>query len=467
MELDAVMLSRIQFAFTVMFHYLFPPTSIGLGVLLVAMEGLYLKTGNQVYKAMARFWTSVFALVFVLGAATGLVMEFQFGTNWSAYSRFVGDVFGPALAAEGVFAFFLESCFLGVMVFGWDRVSKRTHFLSTVLVACGALLSAVWIIVANSWQQTPAGFQLVEQNGMVRAEITQFWAVVFNPSSMIRLSHVLFGAFLQGGFFVMGVAAFYLIWGRHLEFAKRSFLIALAMSGLAGLAELGTGHLSACNVAACQPAKLAAMEGVFKTAAWTPAYVFGIPDSQAECVRFGLPIPGLLSLMVHFDPETPVAGFDMLSAQAGPLNAAGRPALPENKPLPKAYWPPLLITFSTFHIMVALGMAFIGLCALAGALWWFGKLFEWLWVTWIFIPAAVLPVIANQLGWVTAEVGRQPWIVYRRLLTSQGVSHSVSTGEALTSLLLMIGIYGVLLLAFLYVLGRKIMRGPEEEHGPQ
>src|SRR3984957_13108617 len=211
MGLDVVVLSRIQFALTIMFHYLFPPMSIGLGLILVITEGLYLKTGNRLYEQMAHFWTRIFAVNFAVGVATGIVMEFEFGTNWSTYARFVGDVFGSALAAEGVFAFFLESGFLAVLVFGWDRVSAKMHFFATCMVALGATFSATWIVIANSWQQTPAGFHIVGNGSTARAEITDFWAMVFNPSSMHRLGHVLLGGYILAGFCVMSVSAFYIL----------------------------------------------------------------------------------------------------------------------------------------------------------------------------------------------------------------------------------------------------------------
>src|SRR3954470_24744899 len=218
---DVFLLSRIQFALTIMFHYIFPPLSIGLGAIMVIMEGMYLRTGDLRYHAMTRFWSKIFAVNFAMGVATGIVMEFQFGTNWAAYSRYVGDVFGSALAAEGIFAFFLESGFLAVLVFGWDRVGKRMHFLATVMVAFGSIFSAVWIVVANSWMHTPAGFEIVDG----RAVITDFWAMVFNPSSMNRLVHVLLGSFIQGAFFVTSISAYYILRNRHLDFAKSSFSI--------------------------------------------------------------------------------------------------------------------------------------------------------------------------------------------------------------------------------------------------
>src|SRR5689334_9394572 len=217
MDLDVVFLSRLQFAFTIMFHYLFPPLTIGMGVVLVYLEGMYLRTCESIYETAAKFWTSLFAVSFAMGVATGIVMEFQFGTNWAPYSRFVGDVFGSALAAEGIFAFFLESGFLAILVFGWDRVSPRMHFFATVMVFVGSCFSAIWIVVANSWQQTPAGYVIEGRGDSARARITDFWAMVTNPSAADRLTHVLIGSIILGGFFVMSVSAWYLLHGVHRE----------------------------------------------------------------------------------------------------------------------------------------------------------------------------------------------------------------------------------------------------------
>src|SRR5512136_851343 len=261
--MDVLLLSRIQFALTTAFHYLFPPLSIGLGLLLVIMEAVWLKTRNPLYHQMARFWTRVFALTFAIGVATGIVLEFEFGTNWATYSRYVGDVFGSALAAEGIFAFFLESGFLAVLLFGWDRVSPGVHFLATCMVCLGAHFSAVWIVVANSWMQTPAGFHFVQHPSGPRAEITNFWEMVFNPSSMARLFHTLCGAWQAGAFLVVSVSAYYLLKNRHQDFARTSMRVGLIVGMLASLLQLVSGHESAVGVAQNQPEKLAAFEGLY------------------------------------------------------------------------------------------------------------------------------------------------------------------------------------------------------------
>ncbi len=442
MSFDAVTLSRIQFALTVAFHYLFVPLSIGLGLIMVFVEGMYLKTGLKVYENMARFWTRLFAVTFAMGVASGIVMEFQFGTNWATYSRFVGDVFGSALAAEGIFAFFLESGFLAVLVFGWDRVSPRVHFFSTVMVCLGSIFSAVWIIVANSWQQTPAGFHIVEFMGQQRAEITDFWAVVFNPSSVNRLTHTVLGAFILGAFFVMSVCAYYILKGRHLDGAKRSFTIALAVATVASLLQLVSGHASARQVAFTQPAKLAAFEGLFKTPeGGAPLYLFGHPDPIEEKVKYGVAVPGMLSFLVHFDWKKPVDGLDKFK--------------PEDRP-------PVAITFHSYHAMVALGMFFIGITLLASFLRVRGTLFQHRWLLWIFVFAILAAYAANQLGWVAAEVGRQPWVVYGLLRTTDSVSKAVSATEVALSIGMFLVIYALLLLVWLYVMNDKIQHGPDE-----
>ncbi|PIE20184.1 MAG: cytochrome ubiquinol oxidase subunit I, partial [Proteobacteria bacterium] len=328
--MDALILSRVQFAATIAFHYIFPPLSIGLGLILVIMEGLYLKTRNPLYHRMTRFWVKVFGLVFAIGVASGIVMEFQFGTNWSRYSRFVGDIFGSALAAEGIFAFFLESGFLAILLFGWNKVSPRMHFISTVAVAFGAHLSALWILVANSWQQTPAGYHIVQTATGRRAELTDFWAAVFNPSTLDRLGHTIMGAWQAGAFLVISVSAYYLLRKKHVEFAKGSMKIALVVATVASLASLITGHGSAAGVAKNQPAKLAAFEGQWKSGPGE-LKLFGWVDEEAQ-KTYGIGIPGMTSYLVHGDFEKPLDGLDMFK--------------PEDRP-------PVNLVFQTYHLMVA------------------------------------------------------------------------------------------------------------------
>ncbi len=448
--MDVEILARLQFAFTVAFHYIYPPLSIGLGLTMVFMEGLYLRTGEKVYEQMARFWTKIFALTFGIGVATGIVMEFEFGTNWAAYSRYVGDIFGSALAAEGIFAFALESGFLGVLLFGWNRVSPRVHFIATLGVWLGSMFSAVWIVVANSWQQTPAGYHIVGEGLQARAEITDFWAMVFNPSSVDRLIHVWIGAFLAGTFLILSVHAWYLLKNRHVELSKKAFKIALSIALASSLAQLATGHKAADGVAHNQPAKLAALEGHFDSLSVADMYLFGWVNKQTQEVS-GLKVPGGLSFLLHQDFETPVTGLN---------------AFPEDE-RPTA----LNAIFQFYHLMVAIGILLILLTLYAAFQWSRGKLFEQRWLLWVFVLAVFLPQIANQVGWYAAEMGRQPWVVYGLLRTSDALSAVVTAEQVLFSLIMFAMIYSLLFALFIYLLNKKIQHGPEdgqlEEHRPK
>jgi cytochrome d ubiquinol oxidase subunit I len=438
--MDVLTLSRIQFGATIAFHYLYPPLSIGLGLMLVLMEGLWLKTGNVLYHQMARFWTRVFALTFALGVATGIVMEFEFGTNWATYSRFVGDVFGSALAAEGIFAFFLESGFLAVLLFGWDKVGRKMHFFATCMVALGAHFSAIWIIVANSWMQTPAGYHIVGEGLKARAEITDFWQLVFNPSSMDRLAHTVCGAWCAGAFLVISVSAWYLLKGKHVEFARQSLKLGLGVALAASLLQATTGHDSAQGVAKNQPAKLAAFEGLYETTSNAPLVLAGWVDEKNERV-VGLTAPGVLSLLAHNDFHTPVTGL---------------------KAFPPADRPPVTASFVFFHGMVGIGFALIGLAALGLFYLRTGTLAQRRWLLWLLVFSVLGPQLANQLGWFAAEVGRQPWIVYGVMRTPEGLSAVVKANAVLTSLILFTLIYFLLFAVFIHLLNDKIQHGPDD-----
>lgn len=444
--MDVLTLSRIQFAATCSFHYLYPPLSIGLGVALVIMEALWLKTGRAIYHQMARFWTKIFALTFAIGVATGIVLEFEFGTNWATYSRYVGDVFGSALAAEGIFAFFLESGFLAVLLFGWNKVSRGVHFFATCMVCLGAHFSAIWIIVANSWQQTPAGFHIVGEGLRARAEITDFWAMVFNPSSMDRLSHTVCGAWQAGAFLVISVSAWYLLKRRHEAFAQQSLKVGLGMALVASMLQIVTGHESAMGVIKNQPAKMAAFEGHYATQEM-PMYLFGWVDEKSERVAAGLALPKRMSRMI-LGSDQPIQGLNEF---------------------PPADRPPVNASFQFYHGMIAIGMALMAIAVLGVVQWWRGRLFQQRWLLWLMVLSVIGPQLANQFGWFAAEVGRQPWVVYGLLRTSAGLSAAVKANVVLTSLIMFTLIYLLLFAVFVYLLNDKIQHGPDdadlEPHG--
>ncbi|KAB8029132.1 cytochrome ubiquinol oxidase subunit I [Fluviispira multicolorata] len=435
-------LARLQFALTIMFHYLFPPLSIGLGLLLVIMEGIFIRTKNPIYEKITKFWVKIYAANFAMGVATGLVMEFQFGTNWATYSRFVGDIFGSALAAEGIFAFFLESGFLAILVFGWDRVSPKIHFLSTIMVALGSLFSAIWIVIANAWMQSPVGFHIIGEGLHRKAVIDDFWTMVFNPSSVRMLVHCVIGCWLMGAFFVMSISSYYILKKRHLEVAKKSFVIALILGFIGSVLAATSGHFLAERVSVTQPAKLAAMEGHYRTGTGgSPLYLFGIPNNKTETVDYGIKIPGGLSFLVHGNFTTPVVALDQFK---------------------KEDRPPVGITFQSYHLMIFLGIYMLTLTSFSLFLLKINKLFESKWMMKIFCVSILAPVIANQAGWVATEVGRQPWIVYGLLRTPDGLSKSVKSEQILISIIIFSIIYILLFITYIFVVNNKIKHGPDD-----
>lgn len=432
--MDAVTLSRIQFGLTVGFHFLFPPLTIGLSWFIFGFMNRYKNTGDEVYKNMAQFWTKMLTTTFVIGVASGIAMEFQFGTNWARYSRFVGDIFGAPLAIEAIFTFFLESTFLAVLILGWDKFSVGVQWLSSMLVAVGATLSAFWILVANSWQQTPAGFVIEHDH----ARLTNFATAVFNPSTIQRFIHTIDASLMTGSFFILGISAAYILRGKQNEFVMRSFKSALIIAFIASCTQLVTGHFHGMQVAATQPAKLAAYEGIFTTQRRAPLLIIGIPNPDTETTRSIISVPGMLSFLSFWDINAEVKGL---------------------KAFPKSDRPPVLISFYTFHVMVALGIGFIGLTGLGILTLWMKRLFSIKILLVLMVIAVPFPFIANELGWIATEVGRQPWVVYYFLRTSNAASPSVPAAHIFFTTLVFTLIYALLFFLWIYILNREYKYG--------
>jgi cytochrome d ubiquinol oxidase subunit I len=431
--MDVVLLSRLQFAAATMFHFLFVPLTLGLGWLVAYMETRYVRTGDETYLRMTRFWGKLFLINFALGVVTGITLEFQFGTNWSRYSAYVGDIFGSLLAIEATAAFFLESILIGVWIFGWRKLSAKAHAAVMWLVALGSNLSAVWILIANSWMQHPVGFTL--RNG--RAELTDFFAVVTQEFALLQIVHVLGAAFLLTGFVVMGISAYHLLRRQHVEFFSRSLRIGLVFGLVATLVVTVEGDRHAVDVAAKQPAKMAAMESLWETTRRAPVYLFSIPDEDNERNRVELlPIPGLLSLLAHHDINAPVQGL---------------------KDFPRDERPPVLLTSLAFKGMVGLGTYFLAL--LLYAFFRRRKLLESPLLLRLMVLSIPLPYIAIQLGWLVTEVGRQPWIVYGLVRTADAAS-PVAASQVATTLAGFVVVYGLLGLAGFWAALRHVRQGP-------
>jgi cytochrome d ubiquinol oxidase subunit I len=434
--MDVLMLSRLQFAGATFFHFLFVPLTLGLSILIAIMETVYVRTGDEDYRRMAKFWGKIFIINFAVGVVTGITLEFQFGTNWARYSKYVGDIFGSLLAIEATLAFFLESTFLAVWIFGWKRLSPKLHCVCIWLVAFASNLSALWILIANAWMQHPVGF--VIRNG--RAELSDFLAVVTQPFAFQIFFHTVSGAYILAGFFVMGVSAYHLLRKQETAFFNKSFRIALSFALIFAVAEVVQGHIHGSEVAKIQPTKLAAMESLWDTQANAPQVLFLIPDEKGErnLVEIGK-IPGALSMLAYHSTQATVKGL---------------------KDFPKEDRPPVALTFVAFRLMVGLGFLFVLLTVVG----WFKrrKLEASPGYLKIMLYAIPLPYIALQAGWIVTEVGRQPWIVYGLMRTKDAVS-PIAGSQVAISLAAFILVYSTLGAISFYLIGKQARRGPEPQ----
>jgi cytochrome d ubiquinol oxidase subunit I len=438
--MDAETLSRIQFGFTASFHFIYPPLSMGLGLMLVAMGIAALRTKDPKWRQLAFFWTKIYGLIFAMGVATGIVQEFEFGMNWAVYSRFVGNVFGSLLAAEGVFAFFLEGGFLGLMLFGGTRLGPRLWLIATCMVVFAAHFSAIWILMANSWMQTPDGYTLADTNGVQQAHMSSFVDVMFTPSFIPRLLHVWVASWMAGAALVLSVSAWYLLRGRHVDLAKSMFRLALPFFAvLAVLQIIIFGANQAIEVTDNQQVKLASMEGVWNNQSCAPMFLVGWVNESNQTTR-GLSIPCLLSLLSYQNKDAVVTGLNSF---------------------PTDEWPNINLVFQVYHLMIDLATLFAALGLLGLALYfWKRKIFAWRWVLWLFVVNVFFVEVAIISGWWTAEAGRQPWIVWQLLRTQDAVSASVTTAQVASSLAFFVVLYSLLLVLVLVLLNGFIQHGP-------
>jgi cytochrome bd ubiquinol oxidase subunit I len=431
--MDVVMLSRLQFYATSAFHFLFVPLTLGLSWIVAYMETKYVRTGDETYLAMTKFWGKIFLINFAVGVVTGITLEFQFGTNWSGYSAYVGDIFGSLLAIEATAAFFLESTFIGVWIFGWQKLSKKAHASVAWLIAIGSNLSAVWILIANSWMQHPVGYTI--RNG--RAELTDFFAVITQKFAMLQVVHVLSSALLLAGFLMMGISAYHLLKKQHIDFFSRSFRIGLVCGLVGSLVVAIEGDFHAKDVTEKQPVKLAAMESLWETTRQAPIYLFAVPDEESgrNAIEL-LPIPGVLSFLGHGDFNAEVKGLN---------------------DFPRDERPPVLPVFLAFRGMVALGGYFI-LITLYGMLRR-NKLLESPLLLKAMLFSIPLPYLAIQLGWIVTELGRQPWIVWGMMRTSAAAS-PIAASQVITTLVGFMLVYSLLGFAGYYLIFKHAKQGP-------
>jgi cytochrome d ubiquinol oxidase subunit I len=436
------MLHRIQFGLTISFHFIFPPMSLGVGLVLIIFGVKSVQTKDPKWRQLSMFWVRIYGLIFSIGIATGIVQEFEFGTNWADYSRFVGNIFGSLLAAEGIFAFMLEGGFLGLMLFGGSKLGSKMWLFATTMVVAGATLSATWIVMANSWMQTPQGYEIKDVGYGDQAFMTSFREVVFTPSFGPRILHVIAACWIVGTSLVISVAAYYLLKKRHVELAKTMIRVALPIfTVLAVLQVVLFGANQAIEVTNQQPEKLAAMEGLYKSTTCAPMYIIGWTDPDNETTT-GISIPCLLSFLSYQDPQAEVTGLEAF---------------------PKDEWANASLVFQVYHLMIDLGMLFIAIGGLACILWiWKRKLWDQRWMLWILVSSIVLTQIATLSGWWTAEFGRQPWIVWQVLKTAGAESPNVTFSQVVFSIGMFVVLYAIVFTMFISLLNRMIQQGPPE-----
>ncbi|HPY35256.1 MAG TPA: cytochrome ubiquinol oxidase subunit I [Smithellaceae bacterium] len=435
--MDALILARLQFAFTVGFHFLFPAMTLGTSLVILFSETMYLVKKEEAYRKITDFLAKLLGLTFVVGTATGITMEFSFGMNWSGYSRVVGDIFGPLLAAEAVIAFFLEAVFIGVLIFGRNKVSPKVYWLSALLVFTGGHISAFWILAANSWMQTPAGYEISATGKIVLSNFSQ---ALLNSSTVIRFFHTVMASWMTCAIMIAGIAGYYVRKRLHGETAKMMLKIGIILFAVTPLIQLSLGHLHAIQVIETQPEKAAVMEGLFETTKGAPLYLAGYVDEQNE-KTYGIYIPRMLSILYNFNLNSEIKGL---------------------REFPKDNWPPVNLVFQAYHVMVGVGMLAIFMGLLGLFLLVKNKLFEakkYLFILPYLIP---LPHIAHETGWISAEVGRQPWIIYKLMKTVDAASVVVSANQLVFSLIMFFLIYSLLFVMFVYLFVKIVKNGPEE-----
>ena len=438
---DALFIHRLHFAFTITFHYLFPQLTMGLAPLIVVLKTLAIRRDDERYNHAARFWAKVFGINFVLGVVTGIPMEFQFGTNWAQFSKLTGGVIGQPLMLEGVYSFFLESAFLGLFLFGEQRLSKWAHWGAAFMVFLGSWLSGYFIIVTDAWMQHPVGHTRATDGSF---QVASFWQILTNPWALLQYSHNMSGAVITGSFVMAAVGAFYLLERKHEEQARIFVRVGVIAGVIFSIIQVfPTGDLHGRYMAKHQPVTTAAMEGLFKTERGAPLVIMGQPDIEKQRIDNPMVVNKMLSFLIYGTSVAQVEGLDKFPKEDWPTN------------IPLLYY--------SYHIMAGLGTLFIATMVVAACLLWRKRLYTSRWMLWILMLSLPLPYIANTAGWMTAEIGRQPWLVYGLLRTQHGFSSNVSAGNGLFTLLGFMGVYALLAILFLFLISRVIARGPVPE----